>query len=312
MSKTVILWQICRRLPTQLVTFLMHRIADIVTLLNPEPVKQLRKNHERLLHRPLTLKEVRQAVRSYFRMFGEGFTLANWEANYLRESCLYPEAVKVAKAMREGPVILALTHSGNWDQAGAWFCQNHGQIVTVAEKLTDPKLLAAFVQLREQMGLEILTVGENEHVFDQLVQRIQGRSVLVPLLADRDISGSGVEVTLAGHSALVAAGPAALALKLERPLLAGHIAYEKMRGKWRIRAYFTDPITPPEPKPAETAVEALTREWVHQIEPILVEHVRDWHMMQKVFVEDLDSNRLERAQKRHREMMENEHTPERG
>ena len=37
-----------------------------------------------------------------------------------------------------------------------------------------------------------------------------GEPALIPLLADRDLSNSGIEVELLGESARVAAGPAAL------------------------------------------------------------------------------------------------------
>lgn len=303
MSAARILWKICRRLSRRKAVTLMHAAADVITLLNPESVKQLRRNHERLAGRKLSRREIRAAVRSYYRMFAEEFTLANWDKDYLRGACIYPQAAEIAEELEAGPVILALTHSGNWDQAGAWFCQEHGKILTVAERLDDPQLLQEFVELRKAIGLEILTVGQDEHIFDQLVERIANRPLLVPLLADRDISGAGIRVQLAGHEALVAAGPAALALKLNRPLIAGHIAYEKAGKDWKIRAHFTDPIAPPTPQTGETAVEALTREWVRLLEPTLVEHLTDWHMMQKVFVEDLDPARLARAEKRHEQQM---------
>lgn len=303
MSAARILWKICRRLPRRKAVAFMHAAADVITFLNLESVKQLRRNHERLAKRKLSRREIRAAVRSYYRMFAEEFTLANLDKDYLRESCIYPQAAKIAEELKSGPVILALTHSGNWDQAGAWFCQEHGKILTVAERLDDPHLLQEFVELREGMGLEILTVGQDEHIFDQLIERTANRPLLVPLLADRDISGAGIRVQLAGHEAIVAAGPAALALKLNRPLIAGHISYEKSGKDWKIRAHFTDPIVLPTLQAGETAVEALTREWVRLLEPALVEYRTDWHMMQKVFVEDLDPARLAQAEKRHEQQM---------
>ncbi len=228
-----------------------------------------------------------------------------------------------------GPVVLALTHTGNWDLAGAWFCQNYGGILTVAEKLEPAELFEEFTDFRAGLGMEIIGVGKGEHVFHKLVDHAKDRPLLVPLLADRDISGSGVEVTLGASKALVAAGPAALALALDRPLIAGNIRFQKMPptwwktgsggrlgkllrplrkalekvvtslfGYWRIHTEFTEPIPCPRPAEGETKVEAWTRAWVKEISPGLAANVTDWHMMQKVFVSDLDPERLRRARAR--------------
>lgn len=39
----------------------------------------------------------------------------------------------------------------------------------------------------------------------------------------------------------------------------------------------------------------MSQEWLSQLEPLVIEHLEDWHMLQKVFVEDLDPERLARA-----------------
>ena len=102
----------------------------------------------------------------------------------------------LAAASEDGPVVLALGHSGSWDRAGAWVCAHGRGIVTVAEKVEPPSLFERFVALREGLGMEIIGVAKGESVFGSLVERVRGRSVIVPLLADRDISGSGIEVDL--------------------------------------------------------------------------------------------------------------------
>lgn len=272
-----------------------HLAADVVWALNPPSVKQMRKNYQRLSLEAVSERQVRQGVRSYFRNFAQQFTLPGWSKAEIDASASCAKAGDLSKMMEDGPVVFALTHSGNWDLIGAWFSQNFGKILTVAEKLEPADLFDQFVEFRESLGLEIIGVAPGERVFRKLVARAQGRSILVPLLADRDISGSGIEVDLGGSRALVAAGPAALALELNRPLVAGHISYHLVDAKWTIVLHVTDPISPPEPAEGETAVEALTRAWVREITPVMQRHLVDWHMMQKLFVDDLDPVRLERA-----------------
>lgn len=288
-------WRYLPKVNQRVVISGAHLVADAVWVFNPPSVKQMRKNYQRLSTGAVPERQVRQGVRSYFRNFAQQFTLPGWSKAEIDDSASFAKAGEVTKMMEDGPVVFALTHSGNWDLIGAWFSQNCGKILTVAEKLEPADLFDQFVEFRESLGLEIIGVAPGERVFRKLVGKAQGRNILVPLLADRDISGSGIEVDLGGSRALVAAGPAALALELNRPLIAGHISYHLVNGRWSIALHVTDPITPPEPEEGETAVEALTRAWVREITPVMQRYLVDWHMMQKLFVDDLDPARLERA-----------------
>ncbi len=116
--------------------------------------------------------------------------------------------------------------------------------------------------------MEIIGVGKGDSVFATLVERVRGRSVIVPLLADRDISGSGIDVDLGTRRALVAAGPAALALKLDRPLFAACITYENETptgADVRVRCVGPDQPSPADPAPGVNRVEALTQAWVSAV-----------------------------------------------
>lgn len=311
-------WRVVPKLPQAVVLSVAHFVADVVFLMDGSSVRQMERNFRQLTGKPVSRKQLRAGVRSYFRCFAQQFTMPGWTSDQIARACIWPDAQRDAEWMErdQGPVVLALTHSGNWDLAGAWFCQNWAPIVTVAEKLEPEDLFDQFVDFRRSLGMEIIGVAPGEHVFGELVKQTGGRPILVPLLADRDISGAGVEVQLGASKALVAAGPAALALRLGRPLIAGHISYRQVhskgpgRGKeWRIVAHFSDPIAVPEAGPGETQIEALTRAWVAEIAPVMQEHMVDWHMMQKVFVDDLDPERLRRARQRALDRAESESQP---
>lgn len=296
-------WKLLPKVPVPLAVAGSAVAANVMWLVNPAPVRQLGRNLARISGTPAPANLVRKAVVSYFRSFAQQFTLPGWSEQQIRESVIYEGAEDTRKLMENGPVVLALTHSGNWDLAGAWFGQEYGPILTVAEKLEPKDLFDQSVEFRRSLGMEIIGVGKGDHVFPELVEKARGKSLLVPLLADRDISGAGIEVMLGSEPALVAAGPAALAHTLGRPLIAGVLTYErqgkKLGRRWVLRARFTDPIPCPEPAEGETVVEAWTRKWVETIVPVMAEFRVDWHMMQKVYVEDLDAKRLARAAKRH-------------
>lgn len=257
-------------------------------------VRQMTANHARIHGGQLPPRHVHRAVASYFTMFAQTPILTKMSNDELRRAVRCHGCDAVRQGLLDGPVIVALTHSGNWDLAGAWACKHLAPVVTVAEELQPRELYEYFVREREALGMEILPARRG--VFHSLKDRVNGRPVVVPLLADRDITGAGIEVTLAGHRALVAAGPAALAIALNRPLFAAHMRMSPYRFEGRVRTgieVFFEPVTFSE------NVEETTRAWVGTLEPIIRKYLVDWHMMQPLFVDDLDPQRLARARARH-------------
>jgi len=244
---------------------------------------------------------VRAGVRSHIRNYAEQLMLGSRRGEPLLEGVSFEGFEALAAASEDGPVVLALGHSGSWDRAGAWVCAHGRGIVTVAEKVEPPALFERFVSLREGLGMEIIGVAKGESVFSTLIERVRGRSVIVPLLADRDISGSGIEVDLGTRRALVAAGPAALATKLERPLFAACITYENETPTGAdVRVRCVGPINADgQERPGLNRVEALTQAWVDEFAAMMATKAQDWHMMQRVYVEDLDPERLARARAEH-------------
>lgn len=267
------------------------RTAGHLTGLFPSGSReQLIKNHQRLADFPLGNDHVRRAFASYFEMFAQTPSLHRWSEQKIRSSVDATNQEQLLEALEQGPVVVAMTHSGNWDLAGAWANYELGKVVTVAEVLQPPELYDYFVKTRQSLGMEILPAKRG--IFDTLREQVKGRNVLVPLLADRDITGSGVEVDFGGHRALVAAGPAALAKQLDAPLWVNHMSSKRDQHglKYTLDLH-----------PVETTgdVEADTQAWVDAVVPLIQTNLADWHMLQPLFVDDLDQERLARARERH-------------
>ena len=289
------------RLPLRVVMRMADTGAMIVARRGGTMIDRLRSNMARLTGTDPSAEEVRDAVRSHIRNYAEQLMLGSRRGAPLLEGVYFEGFDALAQSSADGPVVLALGHSGSWDRAGAWVCAHGRGIVTVAEKVEPPSLFERFVSLREGLGMEIIGVAKGESVFSSLVERVRGRSVIVPLLADRDISGSGIEVDLGTRRALVAAGPAALATKLERPLFAACITYENETPAGAdVRVRCVGPISADEQeRPGLNRVEALTQAWVDEFAAMMASKPQDWHMMQRVFVDDLDPERLARARAEH-------------
>jgi hypothetical protein len=294
-------FSIAPRLPLRFVMRMADVGASIAARRGGAMIDRLCANMARLTGTEPSADEVRGAVRSHIRNYAEQLMLGSRRGEPLLDGVAFEGFEALAAASEDGPVVLALGHSGSWDRAGAWVCAHGRGIVTVAEKVEPPALFEHFVSLREGLGMEIIGVAKGESVFSTLIERVRGRSVIVPLLADRDISGSGIEVDLGTRRALVAAGPAALATKLERPLFAACITYENETPTGAdVRVRCVGPINADgQERPGLNRVEALTQAWVDEFAAMMATKAQDWHMMQRVYVEDLDPERLARARAEH-------------
>lgn len=300
-------WRVVGKVPDPVVRGVFRLVADVVWLLRGAGVRQLEANLGRV--RPQARpEEVRRlsllGMRSYMRYYGESFALVGAKPEQIDARVRLVDPGEVVATMNQGRmVVMALGHLGNWDLAGAWATRNLGRTVTVAERLKPEALFQEFLAFREGIGLEIIPLSEGGAgggVFRELVRVArQPTPGLIPLLADRDLTARGVEVDLFGERARVAAGPAALAVSTGAPLCATSITYERLTGArrraagtaWGVVIEFGRLLTVPEDVPRSERVAALTQAWVDDLGRGIARAPQDWHMLQKVFVADLDPER---------------------
>jgi KDO2-lipid IV(A) lauroyltransferase len=174
-------------------------------------------------------------------------------------------------------VIVALPHAGNWDHAGAYFCAKDIHLVTVAERLKPEKLFLKFLRYRQAMGMEVLPL--DGRVMGTLAQRLR-QGCLVALVADRDLSRSGIDVDFFGGPSRMPAGPALLALKTKAPLITAFVSYTESG----IHIDFNEvaiPTAGSEQEKVETVVQLTARHFENGIS----EHPEDWHMLQRIWTD---------------------------
>ncbi len=283
-------WKVVRRLPEASAQALFRRVADEVHRRQGRSVRQLRANLERvcpdLADRELDVLEA-AAVRSYLRYWCESFRLPAWPVPDLvgRTRTVGEHHLRDAYAHGRGAVV-ALPHMGNWDWAGAWACATGMPLVTVAERLRPERLYDEFVAYRQTLGMQILPLTGGEATLPRL-ERWVGDGGLVCLLADRDLSRTGVQVELCGAPARIPRGPAVLARRTGAPLIPVTLHYTDadLTLTFHPPVRFVDGPSGDAPMMQEVA-DAFTTG--------LRAHPQDWHMMQKVFVEDLGVRRAGR------------------
>ena len=279
-------WRLVRLLPEPAARAVFARIADRIYRANGKGVQRLRRNLSRV--RPdaddaeldgLT----RAGMRSYLRYWCESFRLPSWPTEDVvrRTRTVGEQRLRDAYAAGTG-VVVALPHMGNWDWAGAWACATGMPLATVAERLEPQRLYDDFVAYRGSLGMEILPAGDPS-TFSRLVDWA-GAGGFVCLLADRDLSRSGVEVVLCGQGARMPRGPAALARRTGAPLIPATLAYDGDE----LEITFHPDVPPAD---GDDGLVQMMQGVADAFTAGIREHPEDWHMMQKVFSADLAGGR---------------------
>jgi len=187
----------------------------------------------------------------------------------------------------EDRVIIPVSHSGNWDLLGAFAGRNIGHVTSVAEVLKPVEVFEEFVSFREQLGMTIFG-HEGSSTFRKLLGAINDEGGVVALVADRDLSGHGIEVQMWGQGVRVAPGPAALAVASSTALVPVMVYSERLTGQRRKAAKSRTgkvmkcgpAIRVPE-GPKSERVQSMTESWVAYLSDEIAAHPEDWHMLQR-------------------------------
>ena len=181
----------------------------------------------------------------------------------------------IDRALEDGKgCITVLPHMGNWDVAGRWLAANDYRIASVAEELRPRKLFELFLEHREALGMKIIPLTDG-HVGQQL-GALLGQNWIVALVADRDLTGRGVEVEMFGAPRRLPVGPALLSLSTGAPLLVCPV-WTTDNG-WKIRVGAALEIERTGDTRAD--VTALTRKMAAEFERAIAARPVDWHMFQ--------------------------------
>jgi KDO2-lipid IV(A) lauroyltransferase len=233
---------------------------------------------------------MRASLASYARYWREAFRLPTMNLSELAERLdrVFIGADKFAAAHQGGRgAVIALPHSGNWDMAGVWLAQNYGTFTTVAERLKPESLYDRFVAYRESLGFEVLPLtGGQRPPMEVLAERLRGNG-FVCLMADRDLTRSGVPVDFFGELTRLPAGPAKLAIETGAPLHPAHVFYDGDDCVVQI-----DDALDTSSGDVETITGALASRFAVNI----AAHPQDWHMLQPQWLADLSAQRRARLE----------------
>ena len=281
-------WALVKKLPEPFAARMFAAIGDWAWRRRGPRVLRLENNLRRLRPEatPEELSELTRAgMRSYMRYWLESFRMPTWSRERIRDSFAptHVERLDDNMAAKRG-VILALPHMGNWDLAGAWVAVRGYSFTTVAERLKPEKLFDRFVAYREGLGMTVLPLTGGANTLAAMSRTLRAGG-LVCLVADRDLSESGVEVDFMGEPARMPGGSAALALSTGAALLPVTLWYDEtsvMRGT--VHEEIPVPAEGSRKEKIAAMTQALADTWAESMR----EHPQDWHMLSRFWPADVE------------------------
>jgi lauroyl/myristoyl acyltransferase len=277
------LWLIVRKLPKRLAYKMFDLIATIAYRRNRKRVQYLRKNYQHVFpadSQDLINEKVQKGLRNAMRYWCDTFRISDWDSEEVSKSVETNREELLLDSFASGNgVIVALPHAGNWDHAGLYFCSKGIQVNTVAEHLKPERLFRKFLKHRESMGMSVLDL--NAQVITELESRLK-KGALVALVADRDLSKSGVTVNFFNGKARMPAGPALLAYRTNAVLITAFVSYRK-KG---IQIDFSGPFKVEKQESESSEVTRLTQELALQFEKDISRAATSWHMQQRIFIDE--------------------------
>lgn len=280
-------WRLTRALPEAAARKLFEAGADRAFRANGPGTRRLRANLRRVTGPQTSDADldalVRAGLRSYARYWVEAFRLPSLTPQQHVGRFRLDQFGELTEFLDTGRgVILALPHVGNWDAAAAFLVSSGYPLVTVAERLKPEGVFRRFVAYREKLGMEVIPLTGGERApLDVLAERAQ-QGYAVALLADRDLSRRGVEVTFFGGRTRMPPGPALLALRTGLPLFAVDLRFHPGLVEGRLTRI---PMPEPDAGNLEVRTKLVTQRLADAFEGYIAEHPEDWHMLQKLWLD---------------------------
>ena len=274
-------WRIVRWLPEKSAYRFFELVADRVSAKNGKSFQLLESNLKRVdpkLSDQDLRALARAGMRSYLRYWCDTFRSPDWDTSRIQSTVTVNDDELLLEPVRsKRGVVVALPHAGNWDHAGSYFCSQGIPLVTVVERLKPEKLFRKFLAYREAIGMEALPL--DGRVMGTLASRLR-EGKLVALVADRDLSRSGIDVKFFDGTARMPAGPALLAIRTGSDLVTAYVSYTEFGIHIDFRKVEIANGETENEKVAKT-VQLCADNFAAGI----IEHPQDWHMLQRIWVD---------------------------
>ncbi|HEX9855733.1 MAG TPA: phosphatidylinositol mannoside acyltransferase [Acidimicrobiia bacterium] len=217
----------------------------------------------------------RRMFASYGRYWAELFWITpRRKAEFVEHADV--EGVEHATAARDAGrgVIFALPHIGNWEAAGAKAEAIGFPVLAAAEALSNQRIVDWFVECRRAVGIDVVVASTGAKVTAALMRRL-GDGGTVALVADRDVTGRGVEVEFFGEKTTMPAGPVALAERTGAALFPVGSYFKEGKGHDFV---IHEPIVIPDAPTREERIAGGVKAFASALEGIIRVAPEQWHL----------------------------------
>lgn len=212
-----------------------HRLAPRRRALVSENLRRIAEATGRPTTGPPFRRMVEQAFINHARYWLELLRGPYYRAERMPEMVQIDDWASWEPIMRGGAVV-AVPHLGNFEPVGH-FVAAAGLTGVAPVEETGSRELFEFMRARRASGQGVEVVPLS-HAFRPMLAALR-RNDIVALVADRDLAGDGVPVTLFGRATTLPAGPAALALRTGKPLIMARVLRTAPE-RFRVRAERVD------------------------------------------------------------------------
>jgi KDO2-lipid IV(A) lauroyltransferase len=204
---------------------------------------------------------------NFSRMRGDLATYVELEDRTVIDQCL-----------AQGKGLLWVTaHAGNWEILASYFAYyQHYKVNAVSRKAYDPRMQEVLVRLRADNGVRSIERGDPRATRELI--RVFRKNEVLAMLIDQDTKVQGIFVDFFGRPAWTPVAAAALAYKMDAPVLVGFI--ERLPdGRHRITV--SKPIDLPRTGDPEEDIRLATAEFTRRIEAQIRRVPEQWVWMHR-------------------------------
>lgn len=212
---------------------------------------------------------VRSAFRNHARYYVEMARAPKCNARWIEQRMTVETPVEAAALMAgRRAVILVGMHFGAIEMPGFYAVHHLGEIVAPMETVANARIQRYIFSTRATIGTRIVTVAA---AGPELIGALR-RNEPVGLVADRDITGSGIEVEMFGGKTRIPAGPPILAVESGAPV---YVATVRRTGSGRYLGKVW-PLATPEGASRRERSRAIAREEARAFEHMIIDAPEQW------------------------------------